>query len=107
MLARFVILSTLLAPTVIHAATTTAPATTQTHKITEFQDAYRFLSNFFPAEVIYEDIKYSTAEHAYQAAKTLDANSARRSPLSKHRPKQRTRAGRSNSATTGTPPSSP
>src|SRR2546421_11620474 len=51
----------------------TAPATTQAiSTIAEFQAEYRFLSNFFPAEVIYEGITYPTSEHAYQAAKTLD-----------------------------------
>src|SRR5690242_861456 len=56
------------------AAPTTAPATTRLTdiRIAEFQDEYRFLSNFFPAEVIYEGIMYPTSEHAYQAAKTLD-----------------------------------
>lgn len=40
------------------------------HKpITEFKDSYRFLSNFWPAEVVYEGQKYRTVEHAYQAAK--------------------------------------
>jgi ribA/ribD-fused uncharacterized protein len=54
-------------------APTTAPATTQAaSKIAEFQSEYRFLSNFFPAEVIYEGVTYPTSEHAYQAAKTLD-----------------------------------
>src|SRR6185369_8674281 len=48
------------------------PSTTQSTKILEFQGDNRFLSNFFPAEVIYEGITYPTAEHAYQAAKTLD-----------------------------------
>src|SRR5690348_4795118 len=50
------------------------PATTQSSpaKIAEFQGDNRFLSNFWPAEVIYEGITYPTAEHAYQAAKTLD-----------------------------------
>ncbi|HEY7089515.1 MAG TPA: NADAR family protein, partial [Tepidisphaeraceae bacterium] len=41
-------------------------------KIPEFQGEYRFLSNFWPADVVYEGITYPTAEHAYQAAKTLD-----------------------------------
>jgi ribA/ribD-fused uncharacterized protein len=51
------------------------PATTQSsNKIGEFQGEYRFLSNFWPAEVVYEAIAYPTAEHAYQAAKTLDTN---------------------------------
>lgn len=35
-----------------------------------FAGEYSFLSNFYPAEVILEGIRYPTAEHAYQAAKT-------------------------------------
>ena len=56
------------------AAPTTLPATTQSspNKIAEFQGEYRFLSNFWPAEVVYEGITFPTSEHAYQAAKTLD-----------------------------------
>jgi ribA/ribD-fused uncharacterized protein len=37
--------------------------------ITEFQGEYRFLSNFWPCYLAYQDILYPTAEHAYQAAK--------------------------------------
>ena len=61
-------------------APATQPATTQsaTAKIGEFQGEYRFLSNFWPAEVVYEGITYPTAEHAYQASKTLDADARRR-----------------------------
>lgn len=33
---------------------------------------YRFLSNFYPAPVVFEGVQYSTTEHAYQAAKTID-----------------------------------
>ncbi len=40
--------------------------------IKEFQGEHRFLSNFWPAEVELDGIKYPTIEHAYQAAKTLD-----------------------------------
>ena len=42
------------------------------NKIEEFQGEYRFLSNFgdCPNGVKFEGIKYPTAEHAYQAAKT-------------------------------------
>ena len=40
--------------------------------ITSFFGKYRFLSNFYPAKVIYDGIEYPTSEHAYQAAKTLD-----------------------------------
>ena len=72
---RQMILALLLAFSAIHsvlAAPTSAPATTQSTKIAEFQGEYRFLSNFFPAEVVYEGITYPTSEHAYQAAKTLD-----------------------------------
>ncbi len=46
---------------------TTAPAV-----IDSFQGQYRFLSNFWPAEVQFEGLIYPTAEHAYQAAKTPD-----------------------------------
>ena len=49
----------------------TAPAT-RTAKIESFQGEYRFLSNFWPAEVVFEGIKYPSVEHAYQSAKTLD-----------------------------------
>jgi len=65
-------------PAHILAAPATAPATTasttqsSTNKIPEFQGEFRFLSNFFPAEIVYEGITYPTSEHAYQAAKTLD-----------------------------------
>ena len=37
--------------------------------IHEFQGEYRFLSNFWPCYLMYENIEYPTAEHAYQAAK--------------------------------------
>ncbi len=33
---------------------------------------YEFLSNFYPAMVMYDGEYYRTVEHAYQAAKTLD-----------------------------------
>ena len=39
--------------------------------ITEFQGEHRWLSNFWPTIVIYEGGFYPSAEHAYQAAKTL------------------------------------
>jgi ribA/ribD-fused uncharacterized protein len=45
-----------------------------TDPITAFRDEYAFLSNFFPAPVEYEGIDYPTVEHAYQAAKSLDAD---------------------------------
>jgi ribA/ribD-fused uncharacterized protein len=42
--------------------------------IREFQGAHRFLSNFWPAEVVLDNYPYRSVEHAYQAAKTLDLN---------------------------------
>jgi hypothetical protein len=38
-----------------------------------FNKEYRFLSNFYPATVEYDGLEYASTEHAYQAAKTLDA----------------------------------
>lgn len=43
--------------------------------IREFQGPYRFLSNFWPAPVLYLDDEYPSVEHAYQAAKTEDPRS--------------------------------
>jgi len=40
--------------------------------ITQFSGEYRFLSNFWPAQVSLDGIQYPTVEHAYQASKTLD-----------------------------------
>ena len=40
--------------------------------IMSFSGEYRFLSNFYPAKVIYEGVEYRTSEHAYQAAKSLN-----------------------------------
>lgn len=40
--------------------------------ITTFRGRYFFLSNFCEATVEYDNVQYSTVEHAYQAAKTLD-----------------------------------
>ncbi len=39
--------------------------------IDEFKGEYRFLSNFASAKVEYCGFEYPTAEHAYQAAKSL------------------------------------
>jgi N-glycosidase YbiA len=71
--------SVMIAPD-LFAAPTTLPATTKSapEKIAEFQGEYRFLSNFWPAEVVYEGITYPTSEHAYQAAKTLDPEQRRK-----------------------------
>ena len=55
----------------------TRPTTGQS-AITSFEGEYRFLSNFYPAVVVFEGITYPTVEHAYQSAKTLDMNERRR-----------------------------
>ena len=39
--------------------------------IDSFTGEFRFLSNFFPAEVVLDGVTYPTVEHAYQACKTL------------------------------------
>lgn len=43
-----------------------------TRVINSFRGEYHFLSNFYPCTVILDDMEYSSVEHAYQAAKTLD-----------------------------------
>jgi len=40
--------------------------------IDNFSGKYRFLSNFYPAEVELDGVIYPSVENAYQAAKTLD-----------------------------------
>lgn len=40
--------------------------------IKSFSGDYRFLSNFYPVEVVLDGVTYPTVENAYQAAKTLD-----------------------------------
>jgi ribA/ribD-fused uncharacterized protein len=57
-------------------AATTAPTTRPA--IDSFQGEYRFLSNFHPAQTVFEGITYPTSEHAYQAAKSLDPADRRR-----------------------------
>jgi N-glycosidase YbiA len=37
--------------------------------ITAFQGEYRFLSNFWPCHLVYNNLLYPTVEHAYQASK--------------------------------------
>jgi ribA/ribD-fused uncharacterized protein len=39
--------------------------------IREFQGEHRWLSNFWPVEILLDGIVYPTVEHAYQASKTL------------------------------------
>lgn len=38
--------------------------------ISEFSAKYAFLSNFYPSEIFYEGMWYSSVEHAFQAAKS-------------------------------------
>ena len=46
--------------------------------VTWFEDPpYEFLSNFHPAPVRLDGVEYPTVEHAYQAAKTMDATERR------------------------------
>lgn len=40
--------------------------------INKFENEFRFLSNFFPCQILYEGITYPSTEHAYQAAKSID-----------------------------------
>lgn len=46
--------------------------------IDSFSGKYRFLSNFWQVWVIYEKVAYSSTEHAYQAAKSLDVECRKR-----------------------------
>ena len=46
--------------------------------ITRFTEKYRFLSNFYPCKVKYENILYPSSEHAYQAAKCEHPKDKRR-----------------------------
>jgi ribA/ribD-fused uncharacterized protein len=39
-------------------------------KIDSFQGEYRWLSNFWPVSIVYNEIRYPTVEHAYQASKS-------------------------------------
>lgn len=41
-------------------------------KIDKFEGNFRFLSNFWPSVVQLDGVKFSSVEHAYQAAKTFD-----------------------------------
>jgi ribA/ribD-fused uncharacterized protein len=70
-------------------AATRAPA-----RIESFQGQYRFLSNFWPAEVEYEGLTYPDVEHAYQSAKTLDM-AERRKILAEPTPAEAKREGES------------
>lgn len=43
--------------------------------IIEFKGEHAFLSNFYAADLVWQNILWPTSEHAYQGAKTLDAQS--------------------------------
>jgi len=47
-------------------------------RIDSFQGRYRFLSNFYPAQVEFQGLTYPDVEHAYQSAKTLNMAERRR-----------------------------
>lgn len=40
--------------------------------ISSFDGEYKFLSNHYPVDVIFDEIVYPSSEHAYVAAKTTD-----------------------------------
>ncbi len=40
--------------------------------IDSFMGPYRWLSNFWPCSIAYDGVAYPSAEHAFQAAKTLE-----------------------------------
>ena len=42
--------------------------------IDSFSGIYRFLSNFYPCRIEFEERRYESVEAAYQAMKTLDVN---------------------------------
>jgi len=62
-------------------------------RVSAFQGRYRFLSNFWPAEIEDNGIVFPTLEHAYQAAKTHDPE-MRRAIARLDTPGQAKRAGR-------------
>lgn len=41
-------------------------------KIDRFNGDYRFLSNFYPCDILYNHVLYPSTEHAYQAQKSND-----------------------------------
>jgi len=61
--------------------------------INSFRDEYFFLSNFYPVAIWNAGIRYPSAEHAYQAAKTTKFEE-RRAIASLPKPAQAKRMGR-------------
>jgi ribA/ribD-fused uncharacterized protein len=60
---------------------------TKPNRIESFSAENRFLSNFWPVEVQFEDIAYPSVEQAYKAAKTTDV--ATRLEISRLKPNKR------------------
>lgn len=60
--------------------------------VKQFTGKYDFLSNFHPSQIHYEGITFPTVEHAFQAAKTDDAET-RRKIAEKDTPGKAKRAG--------------
>lgn len=61
--------------------------------ISSFQGRYRFLSNFYPSILRYEGISFPSAEHAFQAAKSIHRG-IRREIAALPTPRQAKREGR-------------
>jgi len=66
----------------------------QPDAITSFRNEHRFLSNFYMVDVDIDGIVYASAEHAFQAHKTLDRRE-RRYIARQDTPAQAKQAGRS------------
>lgn len=58
-----------------------------------FKNEFRFLSNFWPSDVVFDRVTYPTVEHAYQASKTFNLDS-RKVILACKSPGTAKRAGR-------------
>jgi len=43
-------------------------------QVNKFDGEYKFLSNFYLIEILYEGIRYPSTENAYQSAKSFDPN---------------------------------
>jgi len=62
--------------------------------IGSFSGPYRFLSNFYPAPLWYGDLRWPTAEHAYQAAKAGNIRAWQMAVLEQPSPGRAKRFGR-------------
>ena len=65
-------------------------------EIREFRGRWAFLSNFHPSPLLWKGLRYPTAEHAFNAGKTLD-EAARRDISRAPTPREAKRRGRSRS----------